>query len=83
VLLDAGEGRAAYVDNVRAAIQHLSCTALCAIIVSHWHHDHLDGVPSVQASLGRPAPVLKVVLVEAPRAGATAGATTEEMRSMA
>jgi glyoxylase-like metal-dependent hydrolase (beta-lactamase superfamily II) len=86
VLLDAGDGRSAYVDNLRAAMQHVGCTELCAIIVTHWHHDHLGGVPSVQASLGRPAPVLKVVLAEAPRAGAgapSAGTGTEELKATA
>ena len=48
-MFDAGEGDPSYSTTLRAGMQQAGCKYLSQIIVSHWHHDHLGGVPQVLA----------------------------------
>ena len=59
ILVDAGEGRADYLETLEQAMAACGCTSLSQIIVTHWHHDHLGGVPSVQGRFGPGIPVRK------------------------
>ena len=58
-LIDTGEGRPEYVKYLSTALADEGCEGLERIIVTHWHHDHLGGVPSVLAAFGENLPVLK------------------------
>eukprot|EP01048_Picozoa_sp_COSAG05_P011264 COSAG05_NODE_1051_length_6031_cov_8.987190_2_plen_217_part_00 len=37
------------------------CTGIEQIVITHWHHDHLGGVPSVQEKFGPDIPVRKYI----------------------
>lgn len=59
LLIDTGEGRADYIEVLEKAMHECGCARIEQIIVTHWHHDHLGGVPSVQAKFGPDIPVRK------------------------
>eukprot|EP00746_Dinoflagellata_sp_MGD_P005742 gnl/MRDRNA2_/MRDRNA2_111124_c0_seq1.p1 gnl/MRDRNA2_/MRDRNA2_111124_c0~~gnl/MRDRNA2_/MRDRNA2_111124_c0_seq1.p1 ORF type:complete len:312 (-),score=55.31 gnl/MRDRNA2_/MRDRNA2_111124_c0_seq1:72-1007(-) len=61
ILIDTGEGKPGFVDVLRSAMQNAGCESLQEIIVTHWHHDHLGGVPSVLDAFG-PVPVRRFVV---------------------
>jgi hypothetical protein len=61
VLVDTGDGRAEYIPHLEAALAKAGATGLQEIIVTHWHHDHLGGVPSVVRRFGA-VPVRKFML---------------------
>ena len=63
ILVDAGEGQAEYVDTLADAMRAHGCEGLEAILVTHWHFDHLGGVPSVLERFGADLPVLKFMPV--------------------
>ena len=64
ILLDTGEGRPAYLDTLERGMREAGCSAISEIVVSHWHFDHLGGVPSVVARLGGAVPVRKFMPLE-------------------
>ena len=43
-LLDTGEGKPAFVANLRAAMTAEGVTELEGILLTHWHLDHVGGV---------------------------------------
>lgn len=43
-LLDTGEGRPAFVANLRAAMEAEGVTELAGILLTHWHRDHVGGL---------------------------------------
>mmetsp|Transcript_10934 Transcript_10934/g.20244 ORF Transcript_10934/g.20244 Transcript_10934/m.20244 type:complete len:304 (+) Transcript_10934:169-1080(+) len=59
VLFDTGQGLPEYIDLLEEAMKQVGCKGLQAIIVSHWHHDHIGGVPDVQKRFGPDIPTLK------------------------
>lgn len=61
VLVDTGEGTPEYLPQLEAAMQQAGCTGLQEIVVTHWHHDHLGGVPAVVERFGSHIPVRKFV----------------------
>ncbi|CAK8996995.1 Endoribonuclease LACTB2 (Beta-lactamase-like protein 2) [Durusdinium trenchii] len=61
ILFDTGDGLPVFVEHLRAAFDRTGCTGLECIVVSHWHHDHLGGVASVQEFLGNEVPVFKFI----------------------
>eukprot|EP00943_MAST-04B_sp_MAST-4B-sp1_P002694 g2694.t1 len=52
ILIDTGEGQPAYIGNLKQAMKNIGATGIQEIIVTHWHHDHLGGVPSVVKAFG-------------------------------
>lgn len=58
ILIDTGEGRPEYIPNLERAMALAGAVGLQEIVVTHWHFDHLGGVPSVQERFGH-VPVRK------------------------
>jgi len=60
ILIDAGEPNIpAYISLVKRALGDNA--RITAIICTHWHHDHVGGVPNViDQVVGRPVPVYKM-----------------------
>ena len=64
-LVDTGSGGHGYVEYLRQALTQESC-ALQGIVVTHWHHDHIGGIPDIQRELGveKEIPVYKYMPAE-------------------
>lgn len=60
ILIDAGEGLDSY-TNLLAKYLQLTKFKLSAIVVTHWHPDHVKGVPGILKSLDYSPPVYKVL----------------------
>ena len=74
ILLDTGEGKDLYIKNLEKAMESCGCKGLQEIIITHWHFDHLGGVPSVQKRFGPNLPVRKFMPEEQERLTAGEGA---------
>jgi ribonuclease/clavin/mitogillin len=67
ILVDTGEGQAAFPETLAEGMAQAGCSRIAQIIITHWHHDHLGGVPSVlhlcksasTAAAAAPPPVRK------------------------
>lgn len=46
VLLDTGEGRPEWIESLKSVLEKEKITIDTAIL-SHWHHDHIQGVPDL------------------------------------
>mmetsp|Transcript_23981 Transcript_23981/g.71542 ORF Transcript_23981/g.71542 Transcript_23981/m.71542 type:complete len:317 (+) Transcript_23981:164-1114(+) len=60
ILIDTGEGRPEYIAQLEAALEQSGAVGLQEIVITHWHHDHLGGVPSVIKRFGA-VPVRKLI----------------------
>ncbi|KAB8664849.1 hypothetical protein FH972_026272 [Carpinus fangiana] len=58
ILLDTGEGHASYAPRLKSLLDSEKCS-IERIILSHWHHDHINGVPSVRSLASADVPVYK------------------------
>lgn len=50
ILLDTGEGAEGYIPLLQKVLAEEKCS-IHKILLSHWHHDHIDGLPSVRELL--------------------------------
>ncbi|KAF2737954.1 Metallo-hydrolase/oxidoreductase [Polyplosphaeria fusca] len=46
LLIDTGEGKAEWIQSLKAVLDDEKIT-LGQAILTHWHHDHIDGVPDL------------------------------------
>mmetsp|Transcript_11704 Transcript_11704/g.22264 ORF Transcript_11704/g.22264 Transcript_11704/m.22264 type:complete len:339 (-) Transcript_11704:278-1294(-) len=47
ILLDTGEGKKEYTQNLVEALKANNITGIQEILVTHWHHDHVGGISSI------------------------------------
>eukprot|EP00002_Diphylleia_rotans_P022678 TRINITY_DN4449_c0_g1_i6.p1 TRINITY_DN4449_c0_g1~~TRINITY_DN4449_c0_g1_i6.p1 ORF type:complete len:201 (+),score=44.84 TRINITY_DN4449_c0_g1_i6:52-654(+) len=53
ILIDAAEGVEGFTDNLDKAMKDGGCKSLDSILITHWHHDHVDGLPSILQRFGK------------------------------
>jgi len=63
ILIDTGEGRPEWLASLKEAVSAES-TNISTVILTHWHHDHISGVPDLlslfpQAQIYKNNPALK------------------------
>ena len=59
ILIDTGEGRKEYVQLLKTVMEQVGCKKIKLIIITHWHYDHIGGVPSILESIDDSIPVYK------------------------
>eukprot|EP00756_Hemistasia_phaeocysticola_P055649 Hpha_TRINITY_DN31611_c0_g1::TRINITY_DN31611_c0_g1_i1::g.29109::m.29109 len=58
ILIDTGEGKPEYISVLRQALQESGGERITRVLLTHWHMDHIGGVPSVLKAFGD-IPVMK------------------------
>lgn len=58
ILVDAGEGKPGVLQDLISVMKKEGCEQLEQIVITHWHHDHLMGLPELLKHFG-PVPVRK------------------------
>lgn len=53
ILIDAGEGKVGVLQDLLEVMQERGCTQLEQIVITHWHHDHVMGIPELLAHFGK------------------------------
>jgi len=69
ILIDAGEGKPGVLQDLLRAMEDEGCSHLEQIVITHWHHDHLLGVPELLRHFGSHVPVRKYLPPEGTAAG--------------
>lgn len=52
ILLDTGEGKREYMPLLLQAMDLYGITSIQEILLTHWHHDHVGGIPDLQQKFG-------------------------------
>ncbi|ORY06276.1 Metallo-hydrolase/oxidoreductase [Basidiobolus meristosporus CBS 931.73] len=47
ILIDTGGGELRYSEALSGALKELGNARITSIVITHWHHDHVKGIPSV------------------------------------
>lgn len=64
ILIDTGDGTEAYLPELEGAMRDVDCTSLESLVITHWHYDHLGGVPALVKRFGPEIPVRKFMPTE-------------------
>eukprot|EP00752_Nemacystus_decipiens_P016455 g14710.t1 len=59
ILVDTGEGVDGFVAHLLEVMRQVGCETLDAILLTHWHADHVGGVEDIRKALGGGIPVFK------------------------
>jgi len=52
ILLDTGDGVPEYMPLLLKAMKQWGVTSIQEILLTHWHHDHIGGIPDIQRHFG-------------------------------
>jgi glyoxylase-like metal-dependent hydrolase (beta-lactamase superfamily II) len=52
ILLDTGDGKQEYMPLLLQAMKKWGITSIQEILLTHWHHDHVGGIPDLQRQFG-------------------------------
>eukprot|EP01084_Bolivina_argentea_P185430 319763_1 len=58
-LIDTGEGIKSYINVLKKAMKENGVESIEGIICTHYHHDHIDGIPSIHNAFGKDIPIYK------------------------
>ncbi|ORX91836.1 metallo-beta-lactamase superfamily protein [Basidiobolus meristosporus CBS 931.73] len=47
LLIDTGEGKPEYIESLVSVLKELGDVQISGILLTHWHYDHVNGVPGV------------------------------------
>lgn len=59
ILIDTGEGRSGYIDNLTRALAQCGAEGIESVLITHYHHDHTGGISDVLERFG-PVPVYQM-----------------------
>mmetsp|Transcript_13969 Transcript_13969/g.22111 ORF Transcript_13969/g.22111 Transcript_13969/m.22111 type:complete len:321 (-) Transcript_13969:149-1111(-) len=83
ILIDTGEGAKGYMDNLLRAMEDVKCTNLQMVILTHYHYDHVGGVPEIREKFGKKIPIYKMPLASEPNLEDAEGALKSELEALA
>ena len=59
LLIDSGEGIPSYIPLLKQAMKENGVEEISGIICTHWHGDHINGIPSIRKEFGSNIPIYK------------------------
>mmetsp|Transcript_52748 Transcript_52748/g.98764 ORF Transcript_52748/g.98764 Transcript_52748/m.98764 type:complete len:339 (+) Transcript_52748:34-1050(+) len=69
ILIDAGEGKPGVLEDLLRTMSAEGCRELSQLVITHWHYDHLLGVPEILRHFGDELPVRKYMPVQGTASG--------------
>eukprot|EP00435_Cladocopium_sp_Y103_P055696 s1651_g18.t1 len=52
ILVDAGEGKPGVLEDLLQTMKQEGCKSLLQVVITHWHFDHIGGVPEMMRHFG-------------------------------
>lgn len=52
ILVDAGEGKPGVLEDLLQTMKQEGCKSLSQVVITHWHFDHIGGVPQMMRHFG-------------------------------
>ena len=59
MMIDSGEGIESYIPLLKQAMKENDIEEIIGIICTHWHYDHINGIPSIRKEFGLNIPIYK------------------------
>ncbi|CAK9082233.1 unnamed protein product [Durusdinium trenchii] len=72
ILVDVGEGKPGVLQDLLQTMEEQGCKRLSQVVITHWHFDHIGGVPELLRHFGN-----LVVRKFMPKEGTAAGESTD------
>ncbi|CAE7841897.1 unnamed protein product, partial [Symbiodinium necroappetens] len=77
ILVDAGEGKAGVLQDLIDVMAQQGCHHISQVVITHWHIDHLLGVPELMDYFGSEMQVRKYMPSEGTSVGEVGNAESE------